>query len=123
MLGRSNDVHDSQTSGVLIQYLREISAYLQEIHISKKVTTMAVAILVLAGLLGVRYREEGTILPTSSSIGGRELPIYCVQTEEPKIALTFDAAWGNDDTRKIMEILKKHNVKVTFFMTGGWVVK
>ncbi len=121
MLGRSNDVHDSQTSGVLIQYLREISAYLQEIHISKKVTTMAVAILVLAGLLGVRYREEGTILPTSSSIGGRELPIYCVQTEEPKIALTFDAAWGNDDTRKIMEILKKHNVKVTFFMTGGWV--
>ena len=75
----------------------------------------------LAGLLGVRYREEGTILPTSSSVGGRELPIYCVQTEEPKIALTFDAAWGNDDTKKIMEILKKHDVKVTFFMTGGWV--
>lgn len=33
----------------------------------------------------------------------------------------FDAAWGNEDTQKIMEILKKHNVKVTFFMTGGWV--
>jgi len=121
MLGRSNDVQDSQTSGVLIQYLREISAYLQEIHISKKATTLAVAVLMLAGLLGVRYREKGTILPTSSSVGDRELPIYCVQTEEPKIALTFDAAWGNDDTRKIMEILKKHDVKVTFFMTGGWV--
>lgn len=121
MLGRSNDIHDSQTSGVLIQYLREISAYLQEIHIPRKITTLAVAVLVLTGLLGVRYREKGTILPTSSNVGGRELPIYCVQTEEPKIALTFDAAWGNDDTRKIMEILKKHDVKVTFFMTGGWV--
>lgn len=121
MLGKSNDVNDSQTSGVLIQYLREISVYLREINISKKTTILAAAVLVLAGLLGVRYREEGTILPTSSSVGKRELPIYCVQTEEPKIALTFDAAWGNDDTKKIMEILKKHDVKVTFFMTGGWV--
>ncbi len=121
MLGKSNDPNDAQTSGVLIQYLREISVYLQEINISKKTTILAAAVLVLAGLLGVHYREEGTILPTSSSVGGRELPIYCVQTEEPKIALTFDAAWGNDDTKKIMEILKKHNVKVTFFMTGGWV--
>ena len=121
MLGRSNDKNDIQTSGVLIQYLKEISVYLREVNISRKTATLAAAVLVLAGFLGVRYREEGTILPTSSSVGGRELPIYCVQTEEPKIALTFDAAWGNDDTKKIMEILKKHNVKVTFFMTGGWV--
>lgn len=121
MLGKSNDPNDSQTSGVLIQYLREISAYLREMNISRKTTTLAAAVLVLAGLLGIRYREEGTLLPTSSSAAGRELPIYCVQTEEPKIALTFDAAWGNDDTKKIMEILKKHDVKVTFFMTGGWV--
>lgn len=121
MLGRSNDKNDIQTSGVLIQYLKEISVYLREVNISRKTATLAAAVLVLAGFLGVRYREEGTILPTSSSVGGRELPIYCVQTEEPKIALTFDAAWGNDDTKKIMEILKKHDVKVTFFMTGGWV--
>ena len=123
MLGKSNDVNDAQTSGVLIQYLREISAYLREMNISRKTTTLAAAVLVLAGLLGIRYREEGTLLPTSSSAAGRELPIYCVQTEEPKIALTFDAAWGNDDTKKIMEVLKKHDVKVTFFMTGGWVVR
>lgn len=29
--------------------------------------------------------------------------------------------WGNEDTKKILEILKKHDVHVTFFMTGGWV--
>ncbi len=121
MLGRSNDDNDLQTSGVLIQYLREVSMYLQKVNISRKTAILSIAVLVLAGLLGVRYREEGTFLPTSSSVGGRALPIYCVQTEEPKIALTFDAAWGNDDTKKIMEILKKHDVKVTFFMTGGWV--
>lgn len=37
------------------------------------------------------------------------------------MALSFDAAWGNEDTQKILEILAKHNVHATFFMTGGWV--
>jgi len=57
----------------------------------------------------------------SNSSDSRKLPIYCVDTQEKKIAISFDAAWGNEDTKKIMEILKKHNVKATFFMTGGWV--
>lgn len=121
MLGKSNDKNDSQTSGVLIQYMRELSDYLKERNLSKKVVTMAVAVLMLAGLVGVHYKESGTLIPTSGSASKKELPIYCVQTDEPKIALTFDAAWGNEDTKQIMEILKKHDVKVTFFMTGGWV--
>lgn len=89
---------------------------IHEKKLSGKVVTMAAALLVLTGLVGIRQS-----IPTSSTVGDRELPVYCVETGEPKIALTFDAAWGNDDTKKIMEILKKHNVKVTFFMTGGWV--
>lgn len=56
-------------------------------------------------------------------VKGKKLPIYCVETEKPQVALSFDAAWGNEDTMKLMEILAKHNVKVTFFMTGGWVEK
>ena len=65
-----------------------------------------------------RRREEGIIRLRTGSF-----PIYCVQTEKPQVALSFDAAWGNEDTRQLMEILAKHNVKVTFFMTGGWVEK
>lgn len=61
------------------------------------------------------------VLSTNSRVGDRELPIYCVDTDKKQIALSFDAAWGNDDTGRILEVLKKHNVKVTFFMTGGWV--
>ncbi|MCH5261088.1 MAG: polysaccharide deacetylase family protein [Lachnospiraceae bacterium] len=59
----------------------------------------------------------------SNTVNGRELPIYCVKTDENKVALSFDAAWGNEDTATILDILKKHNVKATFFMTGGWVAK
>lgn len=54
-------------------------------------------------------------------VNGRKLPVYCVDTTEKKIALTFDAAWGNTDTQEILEILDKHNIHVTFFMTGGFV--
>lgn len=53
--------------------------------------------------------------------GKKALPIYCVDTEEKKISISFDAAWGADDTIKLLDILDKHNVKTTFFMTGGWV--
>lgn len=75
------------------------------------------AFAVLRGLI----LTAGSNIRVSNSVNGRELPIYCVETKEPKIALTFDAAWGNEDTQKILEILKKHDVHVTFFMTGGWV--
>ena len=75
------------------------------------------AFAVLRGLI----LTAGSSIRVSNSVNGRELPIYCVETKEPKIALTFDAAWGNEDTQKILEILKKHDVRVTFFMTGGWV--
>ena len=77
-------------------------------------------------LFGLTLYGPGHMLDSisvSNSVDGRELPIYCVQTDKPEIALTFDAAWGNEDTEQIMEILKKQNVQVTFFMTGGWVEK
>ena len=57
----------------------------------------------------------------NNNVGGRELPIYCVDTEENKVALSFDAAWGAEDTQEILDILKEHDIRVTFFATGGWV--
>lgn len=65
-------------------------------------------------------------IPKVVSVSGgniKKIPIYCVDQKEKKVALSFDAAWGNEQTATILEILAKHNVKVTFFMTGGWVEK
>lgn len=80
-------------------------------------------ILVLALVLALAgsYRYVAGYVAVSSNVNGRELPIYCVDTDKKKVALSFDAAWGNEDTKKILDILKKHDVHVTFFMTGGWV--
>ena len=80
-------------------------------------------LVTLCGLLflaGSYYTKE-QIVTVSNMQQQKELPVYCVQTEKPQVALSFDAAWGNEDTQTILDILAAHNVKVTFFMTGGWV--
>lgn len=67
------------------------------------------------------YVANQSSVAVSSTVNGRELPVYCVQTDKKQAALTFDAAWGNDDTQTILKILEKYNVRATFFVTGGWV--
>ena len=53
----------------------------------------------------------------------RQLPIYSVERAEPVAALTFDAAWGNEDTGLLIDILAEYGVKATFFVVGDWVEK
>lgn len=79
------------------------------------------SIALLATSLMLYPKSTATL--SNTLISEKELPIYCVEQEKPLVSLSFDAAWGNDDTSRILEILKKHNVKVTFFMTGGWIEK
>ncbi len=82
-----------------------------------------VLILTLMIALAGSYKYLAGYVTVSNNVNGKELPIYSVETDEKKVALTFDAAWGNEDTVRILDILKKHDVRVTFFMTGGWVEK
>lgn len=53
----------------------------------------------------------------------RSLPVYSVQREDKTVALSFDAAWGNEDTKTLIDILGKYDVKTTFFVVGDWVTK
>ena len=100
-----------------------------EIEKEKLILFTKVGAIVLTSLLLLAtsihfYPQTVATLNTKlgQGIAAKELPIYCVDKgEEKKIALSFDAAWGNEDTAKILEILKKNNVRVTFFMTGGWI--
>ena len=50
----------------------------------------------------------------------RELPIYSVERNDQKIAISFDAAWGGDQTRRILDILDEYEVKTTFFLVDIW---
>ena len=80
-------------------------------HIIAAAAALVVTVTAVAASVGVFAKTD------------RKLPIYCVQSTSKQVALSFDAAWGNDDTEKLIEILGRYNAKATFFVVGGWVDK
>lgn len=52
--------------------------------------------------------------------GSRLLPIYSVETDEKKAAITFNCAWSAEDIPEILGILEKYDAKATFFVLGQW---
>ncbi len=55
------------------------------------------------------------------SAADRQLPVYSVQRDDRAVALSFDAAWGNEDTQTLIDILDKYHIRATFFVVGDWV--
>lgn len=79
------------------------------------VMSILLAIVMMVGLIAGKY--------VSSASTSRILPIYSVNTDEKKIAITFDAAWTNQDTQQLIDILTKHKATATFFIVGDWADK
>ena len=57
------------------------------------------------------------------SASQRSLPVYSVERGDKWVALSFDAAWGNEDTQTLIDILDRYGVHSTFFVVGDWVDK
>ena len=77
---------------------------------------MLCSVLVVAGLISVPVANV-----ISATAVKRDLPIYCVEKNTKVLSLSFDAAWGNEDTQQLIDILGKYDIKVTFFVVGEWV--
>ncbi len=78
----------------------------------------ALVILVLVGMFTVGTMSESVI---TNATAPSEIPIYRVNTDSKKIAITFDAAWEDTDTDQIIALLKENNAKASFFMVGGFI--
>ncbi|SHJ67653.1 polysaccharide deacetylase family sporulation protein PdaB [Tepidibacter formicigenes] len=89
------------------------------VSFKKIILSLVIFLIALTVLLCSFY----IIKDTMAQIEEKKLPIYCVDTKEKKIAISFDAAWGQIYTREILDILDKYNVKTTFFLVGFWVDK
>ena len=93
-----------------------------------KMCIFAMVLAAIAGIISSQVEKTEFVIAgvgsnACTTVGGRELPVYCVETDEKVVAISFDAAWGNEDTEEILCILEKNGVKATFFMTGEWVEK
>lgn len=63
------------------------------------------------------YQQQ--ILPATA----KKYAIYKVKTDQKVAALTFDISWGTEVPGPVLDILKEHYVKSTFFISGPWAVK
>ncbi|MDR2360560.1 MAG: polysaccharide deacetylase family protein [Oscillospiraceae bacterium] len=84
-----------------------------------KILTAAVLLAAVPAMFW--FVNTPTIVGVSAT--ARKLPIYRVSREQKMVSLTFDAAWGNEDTQQLIDILGKYGIKATFFVVGEWVDK
>lgn len=82
------------------------------------ILTAAAAVLVLSLLLSA---TGAYVVFTGGTV--RKLPVYSVETEQKKVAVTFDCAWGTEHTDAILDALARENVRATFFMVEFWTEK
>ncbi len=89
--------------------------------INKKKGFAVLSLAIIMAIFAILGRNA--VVPTANS--ERDLPIYCVEKsdEDKVVAISFDAAWGNEDTEELIKILDKYKVKTTFFVVGSWVDK
>lgn len=90
----------------------------------KRTLVIAAAVVCAAVVLAV---SAAVLVPraaaTMASASDRRIPIYGVDRTDKKISISFDAAWGNEDTQTLIDILNKYHVHATFFVVGAWVDK
>jgi len=87
---------------------------------AKKLIVNFAIVLALVTAIGLNFSKTASVFKNESS---KKLPIYCVEKDEKVCAISFDAAWGNEDTEELIAILKNYNVPATFFVVGEWVDK
>jgi len=72
---------------------------------------------------GLGYQKDG-VMPVgnaSHEFLKKYNALYGVPTDEKIIYLTFDAGFEAGYTPNILDVLKKHNVKATFFIVGNYL--
>lgn len=89
--------------------------------LNNKYFTFCVFLIML--ICGFIILQNTSVVSVFSSAAKRKLPIYCVETDKKQISISFDAAWGAEDTDQLLQILKDNDVKATFFLCGYWVDK
>ncbi|MCH5198723.1 MAG: polysaccharide deacetylase family protein [Oscillospiraceae bacterium] len=83
----------------------------------KKQITMTVLIIIWAAVL-----LTVIILTATKTVNAQEekIPVFSVERSDKKIALTFNAAWGNGTTDEILGILNENDINATFFIVGSF---
>ena len=81
--------------------------------------------VIATGSWGLSFHHAGAAPsgPTSSEKLKEYDAVFVGKPDEPVLYLTFDAGYENGYTEKILDTLKKHDVKAAFFLVGNYLQK
>lgn len=93
--------------------------------VSKRKLLLVTSVVLVLAIITTTTRlwvpgQTGQVVSTLLNFN-RKVPIYCVQTDEKRIAISFDAAWGADKTDELLGILDEYGIKTTFFLVAFWL--
>lgn len=95
--------------------------FIFKVYTLKALVVAFCAVLLVCGcFVGVGASDASEVFLLENK---RKIPIYSVDTEQKVVAFSFDAAYGADQTKLIMDTLEAHGVPATFFLVGFWVDK
>ena len=84
------------------------------------IKTAVIAVLVALLISAVSITGAAAVYGGKTT---RKLPIYSVETEEKKVAISFDASWGADKTQSILDTLTRYDVCANYFVVSFWAEK
>ncbi|MEE0746618.1 MAG: delta-lactam-biosynthetic de-N-acetylase [Anaerovoracaceae bacterium] len=96
-----------------------VAAVFAGIDVAKNKTVSTIS----DGNWGLSFQDEGQ--PPVANATAEELAgynaFYADDTDEKVMYITFDAGYENGYTEKILDVLKKHQVKAAFFLVGNYI--
>lgn len=84
---------------------------------------LSLGVCVLAGVAALCVTVSSATKAVQTAAEPKVNPIYRVESDKKQVAVSFDAAWGDEQTNELLDILDEHKVKATFFLVGDWVAK
>lgn len=82
---------------------------------------LSIFFCILISVFAIMVTTRTATLAVQTLTQERAIPIYYVETDKKVCSISFDAAWGNEQTETLLDILDEHDVKTTFFLVGDWV--
>jgi polysaccharide deacetylase family sporulation protein PdaB len=80
---------------------------------------LGIVLLLLFLVMAVSHLAQPAF-PVSAA-ADKALPIYKVATDQPQVAISFDASWGADYTEQLLCTLDEYGVQATFFLVSMWI--
>lgn len=91
------------------------------LYFSRTAVCCILALVLLFAGLGVVTVTQPVVQTVAAVLSARLIPIYKVDSPTQRLAISFDATWGADQTDQLLSLLAQYKVTTTFFLAGNWL--